>query len=276
MNSKPSVVTKPMSPMRSSISWLVATVVPCDTAATSGPAAPTRLSALWTAAMNPSAGSAGVDGVLLVAISPVASSKATTSVNVPPVSMPIRMRMAPRCTRRPRPWEPSTSANAAPDLRRIPSAGRILCRGPFGPPDRVGGARTQPIDQARSHLMALERPEIDFPEGTPPANLDITDIVVGDGQEATPGAQVPVHYVGVSFSTGEDFDASWNRGQPFEFPLGGKRVIAGWDLGVKGMKVGGRRKLVIPPHLGYGNRGAGNAIKPGETLIFIVDLLAVN
>jgi peptidylprolyl isomerase len=124
--------------------------------------------------------------------------------------------------------------------------------------------------------MALERPEIDFPEGTPPANLDITDIVVGDGQEATHGSQVTVHYVGVSFSTGEEFDASWNRGQPFEFPLGGKRVIAGWDLGVKGMKVGGRRKLVIPPHLGYGNRGSGSAIKPGETLIFIVDLLAVD
>ncbi|GAA2100655.1 FKBP-type peptidyl-prolyl cis-trans isomerase [Actinomadura alba] len=124
--------------------------------------------------------------------------------------------------------------------------------------------------------MALERPEIDFPEGSPPANLDITDIVVGDGAEATHGSNVTVHYVGVSFSTGEEFDASWNRGQPFQFPLGGKRVIAGWDLGVKGMKVGGRRKLVIPPHLGYGNRGSGNAIKPGETLIFVVDLLSVN
>jgi peptidylprolyl isomerase len=124
--------------------------------------------------------------------------------------------------------------------------------------------------------MALERPEIDFPEGSPPANLDITDIVVGDGPEATHGSKVTVHYVGVAFSTGEEFDASWNRGQPFEFPLGGKRVIAGWDLGVKGMKVGGRRKLVIPPHLGYGNRGSGNAIKPGETLIFVVDLLSVN
>jgi peptidylprolyl isomerase len=124
--------------------------------------------------------------------------------------------------------------------------------------------------------MALERPEIDFPEGTPPANLDITDIVVGDGTEATHGSNVSVHYVGVAFSTGEEFDASWNRGEPFEFPLGGKRVIAGWDMGVKGMKVGGRRKLVIPPHLGYGNRGAGGAIKPGETLIFVVDLLAVS
>jgi peptidylprolyl isomerase len=124
--------------------------------------------------------------------------------------------------------------------------------------------------------MALERPEIDFPEGEPPAELQITDITVGDGPEAKPGATVSVHYVGVSHSTGEEFDASWNRGAPFAFPLGAGRVIQGWDQGVAGMKVGGRRKLVIPPHLGYGNRGAGSAIKPGETLIFVVDLLGVN
>ncbi|HEY7483031.1 MAG TPA: FKBP-type peptidyl-prolyl cis-trans isomerase [Streptosporangiaceae bacterium] len=124
--------------------------------------------------------------------------------------------------------------------------------------------------------MALQRPEIDFPGGEPPAYLDITDITVGDGAEAKPGSTVSVHYVGVSFSTGEEFDASWNRGQPFDFPLGAGQVIKGWDMGVAGMKVGGRRKLVIPPHLGYGNRGAGSAIKPGETLIFVVDLLAVN
>jgi peptidylprolyl isomerase len=85
-----------------------------------------------------------------------------------------------------------------------------------------------------------------------------------------------VHYLGVAYSTGEEFDASWNRGEPFEFPLGAGRVIKGWDMGVAGMRVGGRRKLVIPPHLAYGNRGAGRAIKPGETLIFVVDLLAVN
>jgi peptidylprolyl isomerase len=124
--------------------------------------------------------------------------------------------------------------------------------------------------------MALERPEIDFPEGEPPADLQITDLTVGDGPEAQPGATVTVHYVGVSHSTGEEFDASWNRGEPFAFPLGAGRVIQGWDQGVAGMKVGGRRKLVIPPHLGYGNRGAGAAIKPGETLIFVVDLLGVN
>jgi peptidylprolyl isomerase len=127
----------------------------------------------------------------------------------------------------------------------------------------------------RNIPMALERPEIDFPEGEPPADLQITDITVGEGPEATPGSTVSVHYVGVSHSTGEEFDASWNRGQPFSFPLGAGRVIQGWDQGVAGMRVGGRRKLVIPPHLGYGNRGAGRAIKPGETLIFVVDLLGV-
>lgn len=123
--------------------------------------------------------------------------------------------------------------------------------------------------------MSLTKPQIEFPEGAPPADLVIEDIAVGDGAEATAGNQVVVHYVGVAFSTGEEFDASWNRNAPFEFPLGGGRVIAGWDRGVAGMKVGGRRKLTIPAHLGYGSRGAGSAIRPGETLIFVVDLLAV-
>jgi peptidylprolyl isomerase len=119
------------------------------------------------------------------------------------------------------------------------------------------------------------KPEIDFPVGTPPEFLEITDLVIGEGTEATTGTQVVVHYVGVAYSTGEEFDASYNRGDPFTFPLGAKRVITGWDMGVAGMRVGGRRKLVIPPHLGYGQRGAGAAIKPGETLIFVVDLLDV-
>lgn len=123
--------------------------------------------------------------------------------------------------------------------------------------------------------MALERPEIDFPDFPPPDDLVTEDLVVGDGAEATAGTTAVVHYVGVSYSTGEEFDASWNRGAPFAFPLGGGKVIAGWDQGVQGMKVGGRRRLVIPPHLGYGDRGAGQAIAPGETLIFVVDLLDV-
>lgn len=123
--------------------------------------------------------------------------------------------------------------------------------------------------------MTLTKPTIDFPEGDAPTDLQITDLVVGDGAEATAGRQVVVHYVGVAFSTGEEFDASWNRNSPFTFPLGAGRVIAGWDQGVAGMRVGGRRRLTIPAKLGYGDRGAGAAIRPGETLIFVVDLLAV-
>jgi peptidylprolyl isomerase len=120
-----------------------------------------------------------------------------------------------------------------------------------------------------------DKPEIDFPEGPPPADLQVVDVTEGDGAEAASGRTAVVHYVGVAYSTGEEFDASWNRGQPFAFPLGSGNVIAGWDRGVVGMKVGGRRRLVIPPHLAYGDRGAGSVIAPGETLIFVVDLLDV-
>jgi peptidylprolyl isomerase len=121
-----------------------------------------------------------------------------------------------------------------------------------------------------------EKPEIDFPEGPPPSVLEVTDVLAGDGDEAALGRTAVVHYVGVAYSSGEEFDASWNRGEPFAFPLGAGRVIAGWDQGVVGMKVGGRRRLVIPPDLGYGDRGAGSAIAPGETLIFVVDLIDVH
>lgn len=120
-----------------------------------------------------------------------------------------------------------------------------------------------------------EKPDVDFPTGPPPADLEITDLSVGSGAEATPGSQVSVHYVGVAHSTGEEFDASYNRGAPLDFPLGAGRVIRGWDTGVAGMRVGGRRQLVIPPHLAYGDRGAGGVIGPGETLIFVVDLVDV-
>jgi peptidylprolyl isomerase len=122
--------------------------------------------------------------------------------------------------------------------------------------------------------MSISKPEVDFPGGEPPADLEITDIWEGDGKVADPGDTVQVHYVGVAYSTGEEFDASWNRGEPLEFRLGAGQVIAGWDQGVQGMKVGGRRQLVIPPGLAYGNRGAANVIAPGETLIFICDLVS--
>ena len=124
--------------------------------------------------------------------------------------------------------------------------------------------------------MTAEKPEIDPPDGPPPADLEVIELNDGDGAEATAGSTVSVHYVGVAHSTGEEFDASYNRGEPLQFRLGIGQVISGWDQGVQGMKVGGRRQLVIPPHLGYGDRGAGGVIKPGETLIFVVDLLGVS
>lgn len=123
--------------------------------------------------------------------------------------------------------------------------------------------------------MSIEKPEIDFPGGEPPADLEIKDIWEGDGPVAKAGDQVKVHYVGVAFSTGEEFDASWNRGTPLAFSLGAGQVIAGWDQGVQGMKVGGRRQLTIPANLAYGDRGAGSTIAPGETLIFVCDLVSV-
>jgi peptidylprolyl isomerase len=124
--------------------------------------------------------------------------------------------------------------------------------------------------------VALERPTIDKPEGDIPFELGIEDLVEGEGDEATKGSKVSVHYVGVAFSTGDEFDASWNRGQPFEFKLGAGQVIPGWDAGVEGMKVGGRRQLTIPSAMAYGARGAGDVIKPHEPLVFVVDLLSVD
>ncbi len=122
----------------------------------------------------------------------------------------------------------------------------------------------------------MEKPEIDFVDPEPPADLVITDLVQGDGPEATAGNVVEVHYVGVAHDSGEEVDASYNRGEPLKFRLGVGQVIQGWDTGVPGMKVGGRRQLVIPPHLGYGERGAGGVIKPGATLVFVVDLMGVS
>jgi peptidylprolyl isomerase len=120
-----------------------------------------------------------------------------------------------------------------------------------------------------------QKPEIEFPGVEAPTELRIEDIIVGDGEEAKPGDTVSTHYVGVAWSTGEEFDASWNRGAPLDFRVGVGQVIQGWDQGLLGMKVGGRRRLEIPSELAYGSRGAGSAIGPNESLIFVVDLLAV-
>lgn len=123
--------------------------------------------------------------------------------------------------------------------------------------------------------MAPVKPEVTVGAGVPSGMLEVDDLQAGDGAEAAAGNQVTVHYVGVAHSSGAEFDASWNRGEPFSFTIGGGQVIQGWDMGVKGMRVGGRRKLVIPPHLGYGSRGAGGVIGPNETLVFVVDLIGV-
>jgi len=124
--------------------------------------------------------------------------------------------------------------------------------------------------------MSNEKPQVDVPVGTDPSyQLELEDIVVGEGEEAVSGSTVEVHYVGVSWSTGNQFDASWDRGDTFKFALGQGQVIAGWDQGVAGMKVGGRRRITIPPMLGYGKRGAGGVIGPDETLVFVVDLIGV-
>ena len=111
--------------------------------------------------------------------------------------------------------------------------------------------------------------------GEAPSELVAIDLIEGDGEVAAAGHRALVHYVGVAWSTGEQFDASWDRGQPFEFQLGAGQVIGGWDQGVQGMKVGGRRKLTIPSALAYGARGAGGVIQPHEPLVFVVDLLDV-
>ena len=121
----------------------------------------------------------------------------------------------------------------------------------------------------------MRKPEVTIPEESPPAELVIDDETIGEGDEATSGQNVTVHYVGVSWSTGEQFDASWDRMEPFRFGLGAGQVIQGRDEGVAGMKVGGRRTLHIPPEMGYGAQGAGGVIAPNETLIFVVDLLGV-
>lgn len=119
------------------------------------------------------------------------------------------------------------------------------------------------------------KPSITIPDGDAPTELVVVDEIEGDGAEAKRGQRVVVHYAGVAWSNGREFDSSWSRNDTFDFRLGAGEVISGWDEGVAGMKVGGRRRLTIPPHMGYGSRGAGGVIKPNETLVFVVDLVDV-
>ncbi len=122
-----------------------------------------------------------------------------------------------------------------------------------------------------------EKPRVEIPSDQPPSyQLEVDDLTAGEGEEAVAGRAVEVHYVGVSWATGRQFDASWDRGQTFKFTLGKGQVIPGWDQGVEGMKVGGRRRITIPPALAYGKRGAGGVIGPDETLVFVVDLVGVH
>jgi peptidylprolyl isomerase len=122
----------------------------------------------------------------------------------------------------------------------------------------------------------MAKPDVTIPDADPPTDLEVDDILVGDGPEAATGRDVEVHYVGVSWSNGRQFDASWDRGDTFTFTLGAGQVIDGWDRGVAGMRVGGQRRLTLPPHMGYGSRGAGGVIGPDETLVFVVDLVGVS
>ena len=121
----------------------------------------------------------------------------------------------------------------------------------------------------------MDKPIIEIPDTDAPNELVLDDLEVGTGPEAKPGQQVAVHYVGVAWSDGTEFDNSYDRGEPLVFGLGAGQVIQGWDSGIAGMKVGGRRRITIPPHLGYGARGAGGVIKPNETLVFVCDLVGV-
>jgi peptidylprolyl isomerase len=120
-----------------------------------------------------------------------------------------------------------------------------------------------------------EKPEIPKPSGSPPSKLESEDIVEGKGKAAKEGDKVSVQYVGVAFSTGTEFDASWERGKPFDFTLGAGEVIPGWDQGVVGMKEGGRRQLTIPAELAYGAQGSPPAIGPNETLVFVIDMVKI-
>ena len=141
-------------------------------------------------------------------------------------------------------------------------------------PCRSWCGRWRPCSAASLAGLA-EKPQIDIPDHAPSYQLELEDLEVGTGEEAVAGKVVEVHYVGVSWKNGKQFDASWDRGDTFKFGLGKGQVIKGWDEGVAGMKVGGRRRITIPPQLAYGKRGAGGVIGPDETLVFVVDLVGV-
>jgi peptidylprolyl isomerase len=142
-----------------------------------------------------------------------------------------------------------------------------------------GGDSEKPASKSTATpeaTAALTKPTITKPPGKEPTKLVVKDIKVGTGPAAKPGDNVSVQYVGVSYTNGRQFDASWDRGEPFSFQLGAGKVIAGWDTGVVGMKVGGRRELIIPADQAYGAQGSPPNIGPNETLIFVIDLVSID
>lgn len=178
---------------------------------------------------------------------------------------------------------------------RLPAAVLVLvvlaaaCGGSDGEPPAAGSTDADPNEQEGTEVAqadvarddvgvqvtgaAGEQPAITVPGGEPPPELTVTDLVVGDGEEVAPGAEVTTHYTGVAWTSGEEFDSSWSRGEPVSFPLG--QVIRGWQDGIPGMRVGGRRLLVIPPELAYGDQAPpGASFGPGETLVFVIDMVA--
>lgn len=164
---------------------------------------------------------------------------------------------------------PASSTSAQPEASKSANANEQATPQGSTPapqePQKIGGV---------SEVLGDRKPpKIEKPAGDPPAELKVEDEIVGEGAEAKAGDVLTVHYSGVAWSTGEEFDSSWPR-EPFQFVLGQGMVIEGWDEGLVGMKVGGRRRITIPPQLGYGAAGAGDAIGPNETLIFVCDLVA--
>jgi peptidylprolyl isomerase len=142
-----------------------------------------------------------------------------------------------------------------------------------GGDDSTTGSTEAAATTAESGATDKTKPKVTVPKGAPPKKLEVKELEEGTGAEAKAGDEVTVQYVGVNYKNGKEFDASWDRGEPFTFQLGAGMVIPGWDQGVEGMKVGGRRELIIPPDLAYGPEGSPPAIGPNETLIFVIDLL---
>jgi peptidylprolyl isomerase len=139
-----------------------------------------------------------------------------------------------------------------------------------------GGGDSTTGSETTSTVDTTTKPVVKPPKGPPPKQLEVKDLVEGSGEEAKSGDEVTVDYVGVNYKSGKEFDSSWSRNEPFTFTLGRGEVIPGWDQGVEGMKVGGRRELIIPPELAYGKTGSPPVIPPNETLIFVIDLREVN